>query len=222
MKNKIAKFFAGKGYYIALILCAVAIGVTGYLYYRNTGDTLDPNDPSGGISVMNPTGDVGTQGTKPHDPALPTTPDPTKPSSTKPKVFKTEAPVNGEHVMDYCMDCLGYNPTTRDWRTHDGVDIAAEEGTKVCAAADGTVYTVYTDEMMGTTVVIRHENGYVTTYASLAQQVTVKAGDSVKLGDTIGYVGSSALLECAIGDHVHFSVTCNGETMDPEAFLNLG
>ena len=120
------------------------------------------------------------------------------------------------------MDCLGYNPTTRDWRTHDGVDIAAEEGTKVCAAADGTVYTVYTDEMMGTTVVIRHENGYVTTYASLAQQVTVKAGDSVKLGDTIGYVGSSALLECAIGDHVHFSVTCNGETMDPEAFLNLG
>jgi murein DD-endopeptidase MepM/ murein hydrolase activator NlpD len=124
--------------------------------------------------------------------------------------------------MDYCMDCLGYNPTTRDWRTHDGMDIAAEAGTPVCAAADGTVYTVYHDEMMGTTIVIRHENGYVTTYASLSDQVTVKSGDIVQMGQTIGHAGSSALLECAIGDHVHFSVTQNGKTMDPESFLNLG
>ena len=221
MKNNIAKFFAGKGYYIALILCAVAIGVTGYLYYRNTGSAPDPDDPSGGISVMNPTDDVGNLDTKPSL-ILPTTPDATEPSATKPKAFKTAAPVDGENVMDYCMDCLGYNPTTRDWRTHDGMDIAAEAGTKVCAAADGTVYTVYQDELMGTTVVIRHENGYVTTYASLGENVTVRAGDSVKLGQTIGYVGSSALLECAIGDHVHFSVTRDGEIMDPEEFLNLG
>ena len=201
--------FAGKGYYIALILCAVAIGVSGYLYYQNA-NPKDPSleNPEATVDVMNPNGNrPATQ--------------PTQPAPTK-KPFRTGKPVDGEVVMDYSMDCLCYNPTTRDWRTHDGVDIAAEEGSKVCAAADGTVYTVYTDEMMGTTVVIRHENGYVTTYASLAQQVTVKAGDSVKLGDTIGYVGSSALLECAIGDHVHFSVTRNGETMDPEAFLNLG
>ena len=118
------------------------------------------------------------------------------------------------------MDCLSYNQTTRDWRTHNGVDIAAEAGTQVCAAAAGTVYTVYEDEMMGTVVVIRHEGGYATEYASLDKQVQVAAGDSVKLGDAIGCVGQSALLESAIGDHVHFSVTCNGESVNPAEFLS--
>ena len=219
--NNIAKFFAGKGYYIALALCAVAIGVTGYLYYSNLDNQPDLNDPSGGISVMNPTDGMDVIGTKP-SPIVPTSPVDAESPATKPQAFHTDAPLDGETIMDYCMDCLGYNPTTRDWRTHDGMDLAAAEGTAVCAAADGTVYTVYNDEMMGTTVVIRHENGYVTTYASLAEQVTVRPGDAVTLGQTIGYVGNSALLECAIGDHVHFSVTQDGKTVDPEVFLNLG
>ena len=119
------------------------------------------------------------------------------------------------------MEVLSYNPTTRDWRVHNGIDIAAEPGTEVCAAADGTVYTVYEDETMGTTVVIRHDGGYVTKYASLAAEVSVSAGQSVKAGDVIGTVGCTALLETAIGDHLHFSVTCDGESMDPNDFLAL-
>jgi len=122
----------------------------------------------------------------------------------------------------YAMDSLAYNETTRDWRVHNGMDIAAEAGTKVCAAADGEVYSVYEDGAMGTTVVIRHENGYITKYASLETNVTVKPGDKVTLGQQIGTVGNTALLESAIGDHIHFSVTCNGAAMDPEAFLQLG
>jgi len=100
------------------------------------------------------------------------------------------------------------------------VDIGAEAGAKVSAAADGTVYTVYNDETMGMTVVIRHDGGYITRYASLAEEVSVKAGDKVNAGQVIGQVGSTALLENAVGEHLHFSVTCNGELMDPEAFLN--
>lgn len=118
------------------------------------------------------------------------------------------------------MDALSYNQTTRDWRVHDGMDIGAEAGTTVCAAANGTVYTVYDDESMGMTVVIRHDGGYTTQYSSLAQEVAVKAGDTVKAGQKIGSVGNSALLESAIGDHVHFSVSCNGEVVDPADFLS--
>ena len=123
--------------------------------------------------------------------------------------------------MDYAMDCLCYNPTTRDWRTHNGMDFAAEAGTPVVAAADGTVYTIYQDETMGTTVVIRHEDGYVTTYSSLSTDVQVSVGQAVELGQTIGTVGTTALLETALGDHVHFSVTCNGQNVDPEGFFDL-
>ena len=118
------------------------------------------------------------------------------------------------------MDALSYNPTTRDWRTHDGMDLAAEAGTAVLAAADGTVYTVYEDETMGHTVVIRHQDGYVTCYASLSEDVAVAPGDTVKLGQKIGTVGNSALLESALGDHIHFSVTRDDEPIDPQSFLS--
>ena len=217
--------FAGKGYYIALILCAVAIGISGYLFYRNT-NSANPAAPTDdpGLNLVDPTGhNQQVIATQPGDKTNPTDPsDPTNPTvDPKPKPLQTARPLQGQVVMDYCMDCLGYNPTTRDWRTHDGMDFAAEAGTAVCAAASGTVYTIYTDEAMGTTVVIRHDGGYVTTYASLDEEVAVSVGDSVALGQTIGYVGASALLESAIGDHVHFSVTLNGKTVDPEAFLAL-
>jgi len=124
--------------------------------------------------------------------------------------------------MEYAMDCLTYNPTTRDWRTHDGVDIAADAGTAVCAAADGTVYTVYDDDTMGVTVVIRHEDGYATSYACLAEEVAVKPGDTVTMGQAIGAVGQTALMESAIGHHLHFSVTLNDESISPADFLSIG
>ena len=204
MSNKWKIFagkFAGKGYYIALVLCAVAIGISGYLYYRNAdGEEPQLQQPNPTVDVMNPGDD------RPQNPDLPTT-------GTK--------PVDGEVVMDYSMDCLCYNPTTRDWRTHNGMDYAAVAGTVVWAAAEGTVYTIYTDDTMGTTVVIRHDNGYVTTYASLAENVTVAVGERVQLGQAIGYVGCSALLETALGDHLHFSVSCDGVCIDPEDFFRL-
>ena len=134
------------------------------------------------------------------------------------KPLQTASPVAGETVAAYAMDQLGYNPTTRDWRVHNGMDIAAEAGTAVCAAAEGTVYSVFEDETMGTTVVIRHADGYVTCYASLGE-TAVKTGDKVTLGQKIGTVGNTALLENAIGEHVHFSVTHNDQPMDPAEFL---
>ena len=66
-----------------------------------------------------------------------------------------------------------------------------------------------------------HQDGYVTTYASLDPNVTVSVGQAVSLGQTIGYVGVSAMLETALGEHVHFSVTCNGVSVDPETFFAL-
>ena len=216
-KKKFTGGISSKGYYIALILCAVAIGISGYLYYRNSSDTeqqLQASNQSTEQVDASQNDDVAVAATAGTDGETEATQNAQKPA-------KTVKPVSGETVSMYSMDSLSYNQTTRDWRVHNGVDIAAEEGTGVSAAADGTVYTVFEDEMMGMTVVIYHDGGYTTQYASLSEDVKVAPGDTVTAGQIIGYVGSSALLESAIGDHVHFSVSCDGEIVNPADFVEL-
>ena len=214
----------GKGYYIALILCATAIGISGYMYYRNANKT--ENQVQAAVSE-----DVAPQQQEENAPVIVIQPAQedaveaiaTAPAAAQPDTaLKTAMPVAGQTVAGYAMDCLSYNATTRDWRVHNGVDIAAEAGTEVCAAADGTVYTTFEDDSMGMTVVIRHNGGYTTCYSSLGPELKVGAGDSVKLGQAIGCVGSTALTESAMGDHVHFSVTYRDEAMDPADFLSVG
>ena len=220
--NKRTGGIFGKGYYIALILCAAAIGITGYVYYQNT------NQEELSLQTQDRQDTLPAAGTEDRDvPVLATQPtDGTEPSAqttqpTEHQSLKTASPVSGQTVNSYSMEALSYNQTTRDWRVHNGLDIAAEAGTEVCAAADGEVYTFYQDDVMGTTVVIRHIGGYTTTYASLSQELAVKAGDTVTLGQVIGTVGETALTETALGPHVHFSVTCQDVPMDPAEFLNL-
>ena len=214
--KKIKNFFSGKGYYIALILCATAIGICGYLYYRNADNKpLEKQE----VPVISTQGqqDQPVAGTQPI--ADREAPDAPSAPVTVTKPMETVMPVEGQIVMVYAMDQLDYNPTTRDWRTHNGIDIAAEAGTSVHAAAAGTVYTVCEDDALGTMVVIRHENGYVTCYGSLDEEVSVAVGETVEAGQKLGTVGNTALLEGAIGEHVHFSVTCNDEPVDPAEFL---
>ena len=220
--NKRTGGIFGKGYYIALILCAAAIGITGYVYYQNT------NQEELSLQTQDRQDTLPAAGTEDRDvPVLATQPtDGTEPSAqttqpTEHRSLKTASPVSGQTVSSYSMEALSYNQTTRDWRVHNGVDIAAEVGTEVCAAADGEVYTVYEDDSMGYTVVIRHEGGYTTKYSSLGEDLAVSAGDTVTAGQTIGYAADTALVETAMGSHVHFSVTHQDQPMDPAEFFAL-
>ena len=201
--------FGGRGYYIGLVLCAAAVGILSYVYSA-TGEEPEVQAANAPVSIT----DTVT---------LPTAPE--KPGETAPSTEPTAgklsvcAPVQGEVLSGYAMEVLSYNETTRDWRVHNGVDFAAPEGTAVVAAADGQVYTVYEDDQMGMTVVIRHEGGYTTRYSSLDPSVSVSAGQEVTMGQTIGAVGTSALMENALGHHVHFAVSKNDESVDPMEFL---
>ena len=206
--NKRGRGFAGKGYYIALVLCAAAIGITSYVYSQGR------EEPA--LQTANTPAVITGTVTLPTD--APTAPATDAPEPTAGKLA-TQAPVKGEVLSGYAMEVLSYNQTTRDWRVHNGVDFAAPEGTAVVAAADGQIYTVYEDDQMGMTVVIRHENGYTTRYSSLDAGVAVSAGQNVTMGQTIGAVGTSALMENALGHHVHFAVSRNDESVDPMDFL---
>ena len=207
--NKHGRGFGGKGYYIALVLCAAAIGITSYVYSSGReDDAVQAANAPVSITEAAELPTVGTAATAPAETAAPTA-----------GRLATQAPVQGEVLSGYAMEVLSYNQTTRDWRVHNGVDFAAAAGTAVTAAADGEVYTVYEDDQMGMTVVIRHEGGYTTRYSSLGADVAVSAGQPVSMGQTIGTVGTSALMENALGDHVHFTVTKDDEPVDPMEFL---
>lgn len=218
---------AGKGYYIALILCAAAIGITSYVYYRNEKQleqtSLQETQEELIVGTM-AAEDVPVLATQPQTKPAATTPPATEaiPPATEKKPLKTAAPVSSEAITGYAMEALSYNQTTRDWRVHNGIDYGAEPGTAVCAAADGKVYTVYEDDAMGCTVVICHTDGYTTKYSSLSADIPVKAGDTVVMGQTIGYAGDTAIVETTLGTHVHFSVTNQDDPMDPLEFLALG
>ena len=126
------------------------------------------------------------------------------------------SPLAGETAAVFSMDQLTYDATLGDWRTHD---IPAPAGTAVAAAAAGTVLSVEEDHRLGTTIVVDHHNGFVTTYASLQPDTAVLAGDSVSAGGIIGTVGNTSLSEAGLGAHLHFAVTENGEAVDPAELL---
>ena len=130
------------------------------------------------------------------------------------------SPLAGETAAVFSMDQLTYDATLGDWRTHDGIDIQAAAGSVVTAAAPGTVLSVDADGRLGTTIVVDHHNGYVTTYASLQPETAVLAGDTVALGDTLGSVGNTSLSEAGLGAHLHFSVVKDGQAVDPMEFLD--
>lgn len=129
-------------------------------------------------------------------------------------------PVTGEVIKDYAPDRLVYSETLDDWRVHNGIDIAARQGTRVLSCANGTVTKVEdAGDGYGTVVTIDHGAGVETVYANLAGVPAVNVGDSVTAGSVIGSVGATAAYESAQEAHLHLSVTVNGETADPMDYL---
>ena len=83
----------------------------------------------------------------------------------------------------------------------------------------GAVLSVTDDPLMGTTVVLEHDNGYQTTYANLQAKPNVEAGDPVSAGQIIGAVGTTAVAESARAPHLHFEMREDGESVDPVSYL---
>ena len=220
-------------FYITMAVCLVVIGVSGYfLLFGGVSpeERLEEEAPSEEAIVTDPAPEVEVSAEEPVVETI--APEPVETPAVMPEVEIDDTPVvaeiprqlvdplEGEVVTAFSMEELVYNATLGDWRTHDGVDIAAEAGTSVLAASSGTVISVEEDPLMGTTVVIEHDGGYQTTYSNLQAEPSVAEGDTVSAGQIIGAVGNTAAAEAAQGPHLHFSVTCDGEPVDPQSFLN--
>ena len=99
---------------------------------------------------------------------------------------------------------------------HPGMDIANDLGTPIVATADGVVeYAGWNSGGYGNMVDINHGNGIMTRYGH-ASQVVVSAGQSVKRGQVIAYMGSTGF---STGPHVHYEVHVNGQRVNPISYL---
>jgi len=113
---------------------------------------------------------------------------------------------------------FGYriDPVYKTAKFHAGLDFAAPQGTPIYATAEGTVSTGgNTGDGFGNHVIINHGYGYETLFGHMVR-VKVRAGQTVKRGQVIGWVGSTGK---STGPHCHYEVHKNGEKMDPVYFF---
>ena len=230
MERNVKQVLSGVGFYGTLAVCLAVVGVCGWVLLRGEGTEPVqelPVTPQAAVSqpvtvperveepvaeTLKPEPVPVDTADKPEMPELPVEDVPV--AAQAPKLIVE--PLRGEVLTAFSMEELIYSPTMGDWRTHDGIDIAAKAGTTVLAASSGTVRSVTDDALMGTTVVLEHEGGYETTYANL--QSKVETGDSVSAGQIIGAVGTTAAAESG-APHLHFAVSRDGKAVDPRAYL---
>ena len=99
-----------------------------------------------------------------------------------------------------------------------GIDYIKKEQFEIVSILDGTVTNVKEDENIGKIVEIKHNNGIVSMYESLSE-VKVKKGDTINQGQVIGISGENEI-EKELGNHLHFEIYENGQTVNPENYLN--
>ena len=162
------------------------------------------------------------------EPEATPTPEPEATPSPKPEQVPGYQVAETDRNGDFLWPVPGYGTVSQgyDATKHTGIDISAEQGVAVIAAADGTVSHIQTwdgstttgDQSYGNMVQITHADERTTLYVHLSK-VLVSSGDSVSAGETIGYVGNTGNAD---GAHLHFEVRQSGQTVDPRPFITGG
>ncbi len=190
-------FLKRNAVYIVLALCilAVSFSIVFMLINKESDLSLDKDIPS--ISI----------------------PDDENVSVVKPIEFIM--PVSNPTSIGEYGETMVFNSTLNRYTAHLAMDFYAPEGSDAVAVYDGTVLSVESTFLQGTTVTIDHGNGLYSIYNSLADGDSVSVGQEVKQGDIIGQVSTSNRQEYKAGAHLHFEVKENGQLIDPAKYLDL-
>lgn len=215
MKN----FLKTKGYYIILAVCVLATCAGGVVALtRNDNAELEVPSystatPDGG-QTPGPT-DVTVMNAVTPEPTL--APDATAEPTAAP--VKMTKPLEGDVIQAYAADRLVYNKTLQEWRTHKGIDIAADAGTDVLCTYVGTVSDIKYDPRYGDTIVVDHGAGLSTVYCGVKVSEGISVGHAIEAGTVLGQVSGDVFCEKEDGAHIHFEVLQDGKNMDPNLYL---
>ena len=209
-------FSAALGAAILAVGAAVLFGVYGTSLLLEEPHTANP-----GGNAPNPTAQQ-TQQTQIQAEEIPI--EPANDTQAEVPVTENPAPVyamplDGEVVNPFSGGELVKNNTLKEWRTHDGADLAAAEGTPVKAVADGTVVELEEDPLWGVCLAVSHSDGAVSYYMGVSANVEVSVDDQVSLGQTLGYVGNTAQIEIGDQSHLHLGLRYGDEWVDPISYI---
>ena len=136
--------------------------------------------------------------------------------ATGPVSIPSLVPVEGVKLTsDFGMR---WHPVLGGRRAHKGVDLAAPAGTPIRASADGMVERADWFAGYGLFVALEHGGDIETRYGHMSR-LNVAAGQRVRKGDVIGYVGSTGR---STGPHLHYEVRIAGEAVNPMPYLQAG
>ena len=107
------------------------------------------------------------------------------------------------------------HPYTGKMSFHTGIDLISAEGEPVVAPSDGVISSTGYDSLNGNFLFISHDDVFSTKYSHLRNMI-LSQGSKVKMGETIGYVGSTGI---STAPHLHYEVIKNGEPVDPAPYL---
>ena len=213
-KNKWRNIFRKKWFFPALYLTIAALLLTVVVWYQNVDNQvpegLDENE-SAEDSMTDPFNEDAEA------------------VMEQQEVIKM--PVLDEQQAEIVTKFYDYNADEEDqenglilynnrYYQSTGVDIASADGETfdVIASLSGTISEVKEDPLLGNVIVISHDNGVETYYASL-EEVDVQAGSEVSQGDKLGTAGKNLFGQDS-GIHVHFEIRKDGVEVNPEDFFN--
>lgn len=127
-------------------------------------------------------------------------------------------PVKGDVLMKYSMSKTIYFKTLAQYKYNPGLVIGAKEGAGVKAAASGRVVSVTKDDELGQMVTMEIGDEYTVIYGQL-KDVSVKKGDDVKEGQSIGKIAKPTKYYAEEGSNLYFQVKEGKETVDPMLLL---
>ncbi len=247
MKNKniLSKLSSGKGFYItAAVSFILVVAAIALVYRTSTGMLKDilttlPEEPTAQQVRHNETDETDPRAEEEEDTTVITTQATTEeepetsmawvnrddskiPSTTE----VTQAAISNDSYVfpagrtiqkAYFPTSPVYDETMGDWRVHKGIDFSLENGAEVKSAGDGRVTRVISDPGWGYIIEIDHGD-FTARYCGLEQGSTVKTGDMLEKGDTVGKLG---VIPCE-GEqesHLHFEAFKNSKNVDPMSVL---
>lgn len=132
-------------------------------------------------------------------------------------------PCDGFITVEHSVDIPVYSPTLSDYRTHNGIDIAADKNAVVVSAKGGIITKIYSDDLYGHSLQLDTPDGFTMIYSNLSMPLSdgIQEGLAVSAGTVLGSIGESAIIEASQESHLHFELYKDSLPVNPAEYIDF-